>query len=270
MNTPNVNNKPPVIFIPGGVMPSELAYNPLLAVIGDEIQPILKELEVYRYDQPQPDYGLETEVAGIQHAATEAGLDSFHLVGYSAGGASALAYTARHPEQVRSLALIEPAWIGKTTPENRDDWQAITKLMSLPPDERMKAFMRWQMRTGYEPPSLPLPPGPPPAWMTKRPAGLEAVLKAFNNYKMDPEGFKEFDKPVYYALGGLSTQYYERNARTLSALFPDMQVEMYAERSHLDPPHRSEAKRFANALRDLWRRGEAAFIHERENLQLNK
>jgi len=266
MVTPIENKKPPVVFVPGGVMPSELAYNPLLDIVGQEIQPIVKELEVYRFDQPQLDYSLETEVEGIKKAANEACVKSFHLVGYSAGGASALAYTARYPERVRSLALIEPAWIGKTSPENKGEWDAITRLMALPDDERMKAFMRWQMRPGTEPPSLPLPPGPPPVWMAKRPAGLVAVMQAFNSYNLDQQRFREFDKPVYYALGGLSTPFYEKNAGTLSKMFPDMQVEMYDERSHLDPPHRSEAERFARAMRDLWKRGEKVYASERQAL----
>jgi pimeloyl-ACP methyl ester carboxylesterase len=245
---------PAVIFVPGGVMPGELAYGPLLSVLGGRIRPLVKELEVYATDAPPPDYGLELEVDGIRRVADAAGVERFHLVGYSAGGASALAFTARHLERVRSLALIEPAWIGGITPDLAEIWAALGRLMLLPPDERMRAFLRWQMRPGVAPPTLPLPPGPPPPWMAKRPAGLEAFVRAFDTYRLDQGRFREFGGPVYYALGTLSTPYYESVARTLSGLFPDMQVEVYAGRSHLDPPHRAEPERFARALRDLWSR----------------
>jgi pimeloyl-ACP methyl ester carboxylesterase len=134
--------RPAVIFVPGGVMPGELAYGPLLSILGDQIQPLVKELEVYATDAPPPDYGLELEVDGILRVAEAAGVERFHLVGYSAGGASALAFTARYPARLRSLALIEPAWIGGITPDVAEDWAQLGRVMLLPPDERMRAFMR--------------------------------------------------------------------------------------------------------------------------------
>ncbi len=258
INKQRPSEKPAVIFVPGAIMPSELAYGPLLEVIGNQIQPIVKELEVYATDAPPPNYGLELEVEGIRHAADAASVKRFHLVGYSAGGAASLAFTAKYPERLRSLALIEPAWIGSVTPEMAEDWTELNRLIDLAPDERMGAFMRWQMRAGLEPPLLPLPPGPPPAWMAKRPAGLDAFARAFNTYKLDQNGFRQFNQPVYYALGSLSTRYYEYGAKGLAALFPDMQVEEYEGRSHLDPPHRREVERFVRALRALWARGDTS------------
>jgi pimeloyl-ACP methyl ester carboxylesterase len=258
MNKDLSSEKPPVVFVPGGIMPSEMAYGPLLKVIGDQIQPLAKELEVYATDAPSPGYGLEVEVEGIRHAADTAGFKHFHLVGYSAGGASALAFTAKYPERLNSLALVEPAWIGSLTSEDAEDWKNIGHLMSFPPDERMRAFMHWQMRPGVEPPVLPLPSGPAPAWMAKRPAGLDAFIKAFNTYQLDQNRFRQFNQPVYYALGGLSTRFYERAAKTLAGLFPDMRIEEYKERSHLDPPHRTEAERFARSLLELWARADKA------------
>jgi pimeloyl-ACP methyl ester carboxylesterase len=251
-NQKQSNERPPVIFVPGGVMPSEMAYGPLLKSLGDQIQPILKELEVYANDAPPPDYGLEMEVEGIRRVADDADVKRFHLVGYSAGGASSLAFAAKYPERLSSLALVEPAWIGSVSSEMAEDWAAIKHLMSFAPDERMRAFMGWQMRAGLEPPVLPLPPGPPPVWMAKRPAGLEAFLRAVNNYHLDQNRFRDFNQPVYYALGCLSTRYYEHAAEILANLFPNIQVEEYEGRSHLDPPHRTEAERFAKALRELW------------------
>jgi pimeloyl-ACP methyl ester carboxylesterase len=254
-NRPSTD-KPFVVLMPGGVMPSDLAYGPLLAVIGAEIRPIAKELEVYAGEAPPAGYGLQVEVDGISRAADAAGAERFHLVGYSAGGASSLAFVAKYPERVRSLALIEPAWIGAITPDDAADWAELTRVMTLSPAERMPAFARWQMRPGIEPPKLPLPAGAPPPWMAKRPAGMEAFIHAFNAYELDQNRFRLFRGPVYFALGSLSTRYYERGAKTLSGLFPDFRVEEYEGRSHFDPPHRAEPERFARALRDLWSRAE--------------
>ncbi len=246
--------RPHVLFVPGGVMPVAMSYEALLRTIEDRIQPIMKELEVYATPAPPTGYGLELEVEGIRRAADEAGLGTFHLVGYSAGGASSLAFTARYPERLKSLALIEPAWIGNEgrTPEDEADWSALDRVMMLQGEERMRAFAQWQMRPGLEPPKLNLPPGPPPAWMALRPAGLEAISKAFKIHRLDREAFRRFSGPVYYALGGRSRPFYERNARTLAGYFPDMRVELYADRSHFDPPHRGEPERFALALERLW------------------
>jgi hypothetical protein len=50
-------------------MPAEIAYGPLLDVIKDQVQPVLKDLEVYSTDQPPANYDLEMEVEGIRKAA---------------------------------------------------------------------------------------------------------------------------------------------------------------------------------------------------------
>lgn len=238
-------------------MPGELAYGPLLSVIGDQVYPIVKELEVYAANAPPSDYGLEVEVEGIRRVADAAGVQHFHLVGYSGGGAMALAFTAKYYQRLKSLALIEPAWIGAFTSDDAEDRAALGRVMTLPPEERMPAFMLWHMRPGVPPPAMRMPPGPPPPWMAKRPAGLEAISRVFNTDHIDQKLFRQFDRPVYYALGSLSTRFFEREAMTLRGLFPDMQVEEYEGRSHFDPPHRAEPERFARALRALWARGEA-------------
>jgi hypothetical protein len=79
-----------VMLLPGGVLPAALAYEALLEALGDEVEPAAKELEVYAGDEPPPDYTLDVEVEGIVRTAEAAGFDRFHLVGYSAGGASGL------------------------------------------------------------------------------------------------------------------------------------------------------------------------------------
>jgi pimeloyl-ACP methyl ester carboxylesterase len=246
----------PAVLIPGSITPAGLAYGPLLSIMGDAVQAVAKDLEVYAGAAPPDDYGLEWEVEGIKRAADAAGFESFHLVGYSAGGSACLAFAVQYPERLRSLALIEPAWIGNDdwTPEDVADWVELDRVMALPGDERMREFARWHMRPGLEPPQLPLPPGPPPPWMAQRPAGLEAIARAFKVYHLDRQRFRTFSQPVYYALGGLSRPYYERIARTLAGLFPNCRVEVYEDRSHFDPPHRAEPERFAQALAGLWAR----------------
>ena len=116
------SEKPPVIFIPGGIMPAELVYGPLLGVIGDQIRPYPKELEVYAAEIPPPGYSLELELEGIRRVAGAFGPDRFHLVAYSGGGVIALAFVAKYPERIQSLALVEPASIGSVPAEDLRNW----------------------------------------------------------------------------------------------------------------------------------------------------
>ncbi len=248
-----VKEKPPVVFVPGGVNPAAISYGPLLNVIQSEIKPIVKDLEIYSTDRPPADYGLELEVEGVKRVADETGSKSFHLIGYSAGGAISLAFLAKYPERVRSLALIEPAWMGDTdgSPEVVAMNSEFDRLLTLPLDQRMPAFFRLLVRPGVAPPQLP--PGPPPQWMAKRPAAFESFNRAFKTYKLDQARFRTYYRPVYYAYGSLSNPVWESMAKSLVGLFPNIHVELYEGLHHMTAPHRAEPERFAWALRELWR-----------------
>ena len=74
---------------------------------------------------------------------------------------------------------------------------------------------------------------------------------------LDLDALARFDRPVLFALGGLShPDYYARMAERLRSAFPDYTVETFPERHHFDPPHRIEPARMAASLRALWARAE--------------
>jgi len=74
------------ILLPGAILPARLAYAGALEAFDPNVNARAKELDVYRASEvPPPAYGLDTEVAGIDRVADEAGSERFHLVGYSAG-----------------------------------------------------------------------------------------------------------------------------------------------------------------------------------------
>jgi pimeloyl-ACP methyl ester carboxylesterase len=241
-----------VLFLPGIIMPAAVQYEPLLRALNGSVQPFLKELEIYAGDEPPPDYGLEQEVKAIARFADTNRLPSFDLVGYSGGGAIALAFTARYPERVKSLALSEPAVIPSQTWMHREaaSHAAFAQAMTLPPAERMREFMRLQLKPGV--PLPPPPSGPMPDWMAKRPAGVQALLRAFRSYDLDLDELRTFTKPVYLAIGSLSDSIEERKANFLRALLPDFRLEVYEGRHHFDAPQRAEPERFARALHQLW------------------
>lgn len=245
-----------VVLLPGAVLPAEPAYAALLETLGERVEAVAKDLEVYAGDQPPPDFGLDTEARGILREADAHGFDRFHLVGYSGGGASSLAFAARHGERLVSLALLEPAWAGneRTAPEEALA-ERFRALLPLPPDEFMAGFTRLQLAPGVEPP--PRPDGPPPPWLAKRPAGARAFLNAFETGDLDLAALRAFDRPVYFALGGRSNpDYFARMAERLAAIFSDFTVETFPERHHFDPPHRTEPERLAGSLLALWARAE--------------
>ncbi len=243
------------ILLPGGVMPAGLAYGSLIAELGDDVDAIAKDLELYAGPEPPAGYTLDHEIAGVLRAARDAGFDRFHLVGYSGGGASSVAFAARHPERLLSLALLEPAWIGndELSAEEQDVWREVDRIAALPPAEMMRAFVAVQLAQGVEP--APPPPGPPPPWMATRPAGLRTLIAAFGSTELDLDALRAFERPVYFALGGRSNpSYYGRMAERARAIFPDFTLEVFDERHHFDPPHRVEPERTARALRAHWAR----------------
>jgi hypothetical protein len=94
--------------------------------------------------------------------------------------------------------------------------------------------------------------------MAKRPAGLRAIIEAFDAGRLDVQALQAFAQPVYFALGGRSNpDYYARMAKRLAEIFPDFTVETFTERHHFDPPHRIEPERLAASLLALWQRAEA-------------
>src|SRR5262249_51854216 len=187
----------------------------------------------------------------------ERGWLRFHLLGYSGGGAAALAFAARFPGRLSSLALLEPAWAGRWNLSPAEDalWRRYDELQGLPPDQFIGAFMQLGVKPGVELP--PRPSGEPPAWMAKRPAGIRAFMRTFETYDLDREALRRFRQPVYYALGGLSNpDQYGEIAKRLSTVFSDFTLGVFGQRHHFDPPHRIEPDALARSLETLWRRAE--------------
>ena len=250
---------PRVILLPGVLLPADQAYGSLLAALGPDVQAVAKDLELYAAAEPPEDYSLDLEVAGVQREADARGWERFHLVGYSGGGAAAVACAAEVPERLISLALLEPAWAGNwdRSPKERAVWLELDGLEALPDDQFMAGFIRLGVKPGVPLPAPP--PADPPPWMANRPAGIRAFNRAFKRGDIDREALRRFGRPVYFALGALSNpDLYGEIPNRLGVVFPDFELELFDERHHFDPPHRIEPERLASSLEALWSRAERA------------
>lgn len=248
--------KPQVICVPGSVAPAAERYRPLMSAIGAGADFHLKDLEVYREAKPPADYSVEEELDAIDRLADSKNLARFHLVAYSGGGFISLAYAGTRPERVLSLAVFEPARIpGPLSEPERAFFSGLEqKLEGLSGPEFMATFVREQVKPGT--PLQPPPAAPPTTEMQKRPAGIAALIRAFEAYEFDRELLGRFTSPVYYGYGDLSHEEQALKGGILAQLFPDIHVQRFAGVHHFVPPEQIYVAAQVRSIEDLWRRGE--------------
>ena len=237
----------PVICI-GAVAPATWTYARLQRQVNDHTSLILRDLE--GYGQPLAiDYRLHSEVEAIKRAANAAGFDCFHLVGYSAGGGVALAYAVAFPERVRSLTLIEPAWIGNHIwdPEEAAYLTMVDRAMQLPVSERGRALLAAMSPPGTDPSTIPTPD-----WLMERAARFASIWQGFREATLDMQSLQSFPSPVYLPVGGKSHPRFLLAARWLTSMVPRCQVDVYQDQNHLEVPPIRETERFIRAVHPLW------------------
>ena len=240
-----------VVFLPGIIAPAAKRYEPLLHYLVD-VNPIVKDLEVYRSDAPPDGYSITTEVDGVLRLADEAGVERFHLYGHSAGGAVALALALTHRDRVLTLAVDEPASDFTDQGNAEYGWPEFDRALDLPPSDSTAEFLKLQVAPDVALP--PLPGGTPPAWMAKRPAGIRAIIQALRAQHVTEDDYRAFDKPVYYTWGSRTHLRWRSMERRLSQLFPNFSSEMFEGLHHLNTSHTAEPQRVAARLTALWQR----------------
>jgi pimeloyl-ACP methyl ester carboxylesterase len=242
---------PDVMFLPGIIAPAAFRYAVLLETLPKDVNPILKDLEVYDDDSPPPSYSIDTEVSGIDRAADKAGLDRFHIYAHSGGGACALAYVAAHPDRVITLAVDEPATDFTQEDQNDPYQEEIKAAAKLPEPESTLTFLRLQLADGVEiPPALTS--GHAPEWMANRPAGIKAFVNAIFQFRVPASAYERFPAPVLFTYGTLSHPRWITMRDRLARLFPDFRAEEFEGVHHLFTSHQAEPARTAALLRDFW------------------
>ncbi|MGB3834584.1 MAG: acetoin dehydrogenase dihydrolipoyllysine-residue acetyltransferase subunit [Mesorhizobium sp.] len=89
------------------------SWQPLLAALGSDFNAILVDLPGHgRSPLPQHGPSVNEMAEAVALALDDAGIDDFHLIAHSLGGAIALVLAARGRHAIRSLTLIAPAGLG--------------------------------------------------------------------------------------------------------------------------------------------------------------
>jgi pimeloyl-ACP methyl ester carboxylesterase len=97
-------------------------------------------------------YSVQSQVEYVRQVALKLGLEKFHLIGNSMGGAISALYAATHPQQVLSATLISPAGV-HDIPSKMDELleEGINPLIALNEDG-FANVMKFVME---EPPFIP-------------------------------------------------------------------------------------------------------------------
>lgn len=240
-----------VVALPGGVNPAALRYGPVQEALGDAVQLHWKDLEVYSGDEPPADYSIRIEVAALAGFADSLGFERFHLLGYSGGGFVSLAFAGAHPERLKSLALFEPASIpGPLSPDEAALAAKLAeRLRGLDGDAFMREFVSLQLRPGV---TVDPPSGPPPPWMSKRPAGLASMMRAFAAHPFERDSLRLMSAPVFLGHGDQTGEHEEVRAGVLARLMPDIHVRRFAGIHHFVPTTRLYTAEHLEELRRLW------------------
>ena len=119
----------------------------------------------------------------------------------------------------------------------------------------MAAFIREQVRPGVE-----LPPPPPAtstsAEMRKRPAGIRAMTRAFDEFQFARDRLTATTFPVYFGYGNLTSEYEAVKASVLARRVPDIHIQRFDGVHHFVPPEQIYTPAHATTLRQLWLRTE--------------
>jgi pimeloyl-ACP methyl ester carboxylesterase len=233
---------------PSRVDGPQRSYERVTAALAGVAPTALHELAVWGRPLDEP-YGLDVETQALRRTMAGRAWTRCHLVGFSAGATVAIAAALAFGDAVRSLTVVEPATIGD------DDWapvetvfrERLREVEALPSTTRDEAFAHLVLEPGVE---LPAGRAAPPTWDRRRDR-LEGLLAHTGFASAD---LARLACPCLVVTGGRSHPRFRALAERLVAVVPDCVSVVFPERSHLDPPMRSEPEAFATLLRELWSR----------------
>jgi pimeloyl-ACP methyl ester carboxylesterase len=235
---------PRVLWInPSGTEFGGTSIDRFVQSLGDDVHVELLGLRVWSA-KPGDAYGMRSEVEAV---TTTAAGERVHLVGFSAGATVALAAALALAASLRSLTVLEPAFIGD------DDWDHVEaewrarqrEITALPPDERIVPWRELMMRPGLRPP----PQRQTFVWGFRDDL-LERMLSSETGFVS--ADLAAIDAPVLAIRGGRSHPRWEAAHRRLAEVCPEFHEHVFPELHHFAPPFREEPQRLAALLLEHW------------------
>ncbi|HET7079545.1 MAG TPA: alpha/beta hydrolase [Chloroflexia bacterium] len=101
----------PIVFVHGNWVTST-TWEPVLDRLPPGYHGIAPDVRGRgKTEGPDSDYSIPSLAADLHAFVDALGLDRFHLVGHSLGTAIAMQFALDHPERVRTLTVVAPAWV---------------------------------------------------------------------------------------------------------------------------------------------------------------
>jgi pimeloyl-ACP methyl ester carboxylesterase len=233
----------PLVVLPGAGGPK---LGPAYDALAEELRVLMIELPGWG-SQPNDvaDFdGLADQVVEITSAI---GLDTYHLLGTSLGGACALHLATRHPERVISLTLESPAKFRANSANPAE----------LPPEQFVRAFRTHPER------GLPLEP-PAPEFMERV---WPTVMRLMGDGTVDPtfaERLRDLPTRTLVMFGRDDAIINPVNGRTYRQLLSNCVLMYVYDAAHDVANDRPEA--FVDVVGDFVRRGMNFLINDRDQL----
>lgn len=181
--------------------------------------------------QGVPFASFDDQAEYLDELLAEIAPDGAHLVGHSFGARLAISVAQQHPEDVRSLTLLEPAMAFAWPPAGMLFWSGIAFLPGLPDSVTSRALSE----IGGE----PYDPEDPMARMIE--AGSEHYRAALPQPAVLTEDeISALDVPTYVAIGDHSSLAGGEEAVEAARALPDATVEVWEDTTHSLPMQAGE------------------------------
>jgi len=223
-------NGAPLVLIPGGLT-GWLSWEPHAEHLSKTRKVVRVQLLHVQYgfeNRTLPkDYSVKTESQALATTLDELGLKMpMDFVAWSFGAQVTLDYALDHPDQVRSLTLIEPPafWVLRAQgPMDAEVKQIVAMLLTLHDDISEAKLEQFLCAVGFCPPGQSPRKLPQwPVWVRYRQSlrNSEAAVQ----HDDDPARLRAFRRPVLLVKGTDSGKFLHQIIDALATQFPKAQV----------------------------------------------
>lgn len=234
----------PVVILHGAGGPRHTVAQDLLA---EKFRVLTFEMPGWGSSDPNTRTETLEELASTMAAAVEAiGIEEYHLIGHSIGGAVALLMTLAHPERIQRLVLEAPAMFRVGAPPRPEN-----------PEELIGCFRAHPER----PPSF----SPPSSEMREKTGPLVQRLLSRPLYDEDVANkIEQLETPTLVLFGTKDGIVNPENGRTYKKLMPNSTFVLVYDAAHLIQQDRPEA--FADITSDFLERSLKFLVPEEDTV----